>query len=212
MSHFSVTVVIPKDYISVAFDDPDAVSEIEGFTAQLLAPYDENGTWFAHGSRWDWWVIGGRWRAHWKALPGRPFWLLDYHPVWGEQVPAPELHGDIIRKGDVDWEGMAHDRYVRNLNYWLKVQQQVESGQSSFMWDQQILTEYPSAEEYARAEDTGYLGTYALLTTEQWYENERMGWWGAATESDGLAEEFDYIARINCLDDEDILVCVDCHV
>lgn len=27
---------------------------------RLLAPYDEAGEWFADGSRWDWWVVGGR--------------------------------------------------------------------------------------------------------------------------------------------------------
>lgn len=27
---------------------------------RLLAPYDENDEWFREGSRWDWWVVGGR--------------------------------------------------------------------------------------------------------------------------------------------------------
>lgn len=33
----------------------------EDEVSQLLEPYNENGEFFADGSRWDWWTIGGRW-------------------------------------------------------------------------------------------------------------------------------------------------------
>ncbi len=43
---------------------------------QLLAPYDENGTCFREAdgerpaSRWDWWVIGGRWTGMFSDYDG----------------------------------------------------------------------------------------------------------------------------------------------
>src|SRR5512134_703677 len=35
----------------------DPIAEAE----RLLAPFDENEEFFREGSRWDWWVLGGRW-------------------------------------------------------------------------------------------------------------------------------------------------------
>jgi hypothetical protein len=62
MSHFAVIVVTP-----VREDLRGAMLLAEAAVSELLAPYDENysgrsdgGGWFAAGSRWDWWVIGGR--------------------------------------------------------------------------------------------------------------------------------------------------------
>lgn len=52
MTHFTVSVILPE-----GVDADRAELEVE----RLLAPYDENGTAFAEGSRWDWWVVGGRW-------------------------------------------------------------------------------------------------------------------------------------------------------
>lgn len=46
MTHFATLVLTTSG-------DDDEVT-------RLLKPYDENDEWFAEGSRWDWWVIGGR--------------------------------------------------------------------------------------------------------------------------------------------------------
>lgn len=43
MTHFAGIVLYPTT-------DIDA----------LLEPYNEDGEWFKEGSRWDWWVVGGR--------------------------------------------------------------------------------------------------------------------------------------------------------
>jgi hypothetical protein len=60
VTHFPVIVLI---------DPLTPEDDIEDVVSDLLAPYDEAipapsgegpGV-FRHGSRWDWWVIGGRW-------------------------------------------------------------------------------------------------------------------------------------------------------
>ena len=56
MTHFPIVVLVGGPVDQVLTNDP-----YEGEVGQLLAPYDENGEWFAENSRWDWWVIGGRW-------------------------------------------------------------------------------------------------------------------------------------------------------
>jgi hypothetical protein len=52
MSHFAVLVLSDQK-----LDRRNA----EPVVTELLEPYSENGEWFAEGSRWDWWQIGGRW-------------------------------------------------------------------------------------------------------------------------------------------------------
>lgn len=55
MSHFSVLVITDKTKI-------DSTSG-ESLVLDLLAPYDENGQWGREGSRWDWYLVGGRWEG-----------------------------------------------------------------------------------------------------------------------------------------------------
>jgi len=50
MSHFLVIVLTDEQ-------DEDEVE-------RLLAPYDEGGEWFKDESRWDWWVVGGRFTGY----------------------------------------------------------------------------------------------------------------------------------------------------
>ena len=50
MSHARAIVAIPADRAN------DVQSAIEW----EMMPFDENGEWFRDGSRWDWYVIGGR--------------------------------------------------------------------------------------------------------------------------------------------------------
>ena len=59
MTHFVTLVLVPA---------PPDYHEIEA----VLAPYDENGEWFRDGSRWDYWVLGGRY-VNWF---GGPDWVL----------------------------------------------------------------------------------------------------------------------------------------
>lgn len=54
MSHALLLVAIPE---SVIRQGRNAIEDAVDFQ---MAPYGEN-EWFADGSRWDWWVIGGRW-------------------------------------------------------------------------------------------------------------------------------------------------------
>lgn len=46
--------------VLVAIDSGD----IEKLVEEQMRPFDENGECFADGSRWDWWVIGGRWNNY----------------------------------------------------------------------------------------------------------------------------------------------------
>jgi hypothetical protein len=53
MSHASCIVALSPEELSKHGSVEDAV-------AWQMLPFDENGEWFAEGSRWDWWQVGGR--------------------------------------------------------------------------------------------------------------------------------------------------------
>lgn len=68
-------------------------------------------------SRWDWWVIGGRWGSKLKLLPGKQGYTdmpLEFDPEFSKILnrPPPEIwqptpgYCDQARKKDVDWVGM----------------------------------------------------------------------------------------------------------
>jgi hypothetical protein len=64
VTHFATLVLVPQ-----------GTSEIESKVAELLAPYDENDEWGRDGSRWDWWVIGGRFTG-----------MLDGYKPWEDEA------------------------------------------------------------------------------------------------------------------------------
>lgn len=69
-------------------------------------------------SKWDWWVIGGRWTGFFKMKPdadaklGRP-------GTFGDE--AKPGYADQIRKGDIDIEGMAADKADEAERGWRQV-------------------------------------------------------------------------------------------
>lgn len=83
MSHFTVTVALRPD-----------VADINRELSALMDPFDENKEveqytedgetyWRNPDAKWDWWVIGGRWRGYF--IPGE-----------NVAVPAPQLESDSV--------------------------------------------------------------------------------------------------------------------
>jgi hypothetical protein len=62
MSHASLIVALSREQLNKA-------GSVEKAVEFQMEPFDENGEWFKDGSRWDWWVIGGRFTGR-LALDG----------------------------------------------------------------------------------------------------------------------------------------------
>jgi hypothetical protein len=62
-------------------------------------------------SKWDWWLVGGRWTGmlQLKSLAAREH-AGDGKPGLMTEVNTNVLHADYARVGDVDWEGMEEDK------------------------------------------------------------------------------------------------------
>ena len=71
--------------------------------------HQENGQWGRitnPNAKWDWYSIGGRWSGFLKKKEGTEG-LLGRPGVFGNKPMEGGV--DIIRKGDVDWEGMRNE-------------------------------------------------------------------------------------------------------
>jgi hypothetical protein len=81
----------------------------EQFMKDYYGYNEENGVWGRvtnPNAKWDWWVIGGRWTGFLKKKEGTNG-VLGRPGVFNNE--PTENGADIIRKGDVDWEGMRND-------------------------------------------------------------------------------------------------------
>ena len=205
MSHASLIVALDGDL------SPDAIHEA---VAYQMLPFDEDGQWFADGSRWDWWVIGGRYSG---LFAGRDVILRRDLDLTDVSVARRRKWADIYA------EAMASESPHRNFLYGIK------DGDT----DVNAFLERRETEE-------GPLCAFAFLRNRVWHESSRMGWFGddvkteceiAAPDADthicihekdgakivswGKSEYFAprfYSRFIKRLPPETALVCVDYHV
>lgn len=181
MSHFAV-VVLSNDGQSV--DD-------------LLAPYDENGTWFAEGSRWDWWVVGGRFTGA----------LTNYDPTTD---PANwELCGycdDGITTRRIADMYPAYEQYIGQTCIQCKGTSKVLSFQ---------LAEYEGDVVPVRDLDIDamrWIPTAVVTPDGAWHEQGRPGWFGYV---DSPKADEDWAAEVAALfaaHPDATATLVDCHV
>jgi len=197
MSHFPVLVLV---------DDDVARETAEAAVAPLLAPYNENDEWFAEGSRWDWWMIGGRWTGSISPEPYEPgedpenfetCWLCQgtgLRPDWelfeAESPGWREWSGGCNGCRGKGWETVWPTRWKP--------------------YDGDVQPVASLAADFV---------PMAIVTPDgRWHEQARMGWFGMTTEDEGgngEKPEALWRATYKALLEqhpEATAVLVDCHV
>lgn len=213
MSHFLTIVLVPHDCV-----------DVEDKVSALLAPYDENGEFFADGSRWDWWVIGGRWNGHFEENFDPDMDPRNYEPCpycggtgsremskgmrWNQPHRQEFNEGKIVTvDGPVLYpvkEGATGCNACGGTGFHRKFDVHFEVRSSNILPVSQIPVEKTPC---------------AVVTPDgRWHEKGRVGWWGSTIpdelgfgETDGLEWAVQYKglleANPDCLG-----VVVDCHV
>jgi hypothetical protein len=208
MSHFTVTVVVAKDQVGT-FDDlsaPDRFDSITRHVTAVLAPFDEDEEFFREGSRWDWWVVGGRWAGYFISR-GRAVSALwpDRHNDTGRALTSNQC--DVVRCGDVDWEAIRALHLSEAARYW---DEMAARGVAPELFG---IDPSVTRDEYLALRR--HVATHSLVTKDgEWREMARMGWFSMTVDEGKSREtwEDEYLAYVASLDDEDVLVLVDAHV
>ena len=187
------------DYHAFAtrYDDPDEL-DMDG---NEISTYNPN-------SKWDWYVIGGRWPDQLKLKNGS--------------------RADSALSKDIDWDHMftlSKDAEEYHTKFWhAYVLGEMDSDPDLKKWYDEFVKFTLYKKEYflEKYKDLpGYLKycgqweTYAVADTKGWYAPGEMGWFGCSTESNDESNEWSDKFRsrfIDTLDPEDEVTIVDCHI
>lgn len=145
--------------IVVAVSGTYAEDQIEKAVADQMAPFDENGTWFKDGSRWDWFVIGGRWE---NRLNGK----------------------NVIRKRDLHIEDAVAQARKRAIEWWEEAQAEKDEQRRAFMFDIEPST---TREQHIKSLEYPIMAR-AFLRDLEWHDGERMGWFGCSAKTESNAD------------------------
>jgi hypothetical protein len=187
---------------------------------------DENGVWKEYStynpdSKWDWFVIGGRWRGMLILKEGKTGVLgqsgvFDNDPMYKDGV-------DQARFGDVDWDKMNTDpelfeKYSRQWELIVegdkpKNKEEENIINYNFYKPEYYTEKYGNKETYVKA--LMMFSTYAVLKDGKWFEPGEMGWFGmsSASNEDKLDFELNFYNKfLKDLPDDALLTVVDCHI
>ena len=155
MSHASVIV---------ALDGSVEPQNIEDAVAYQMAPFDENDEWFADGSRWDWYQIGGR-------FSGRHF--------FGENV---------IRRGELTEKALRAQAVAAANKLWddYLAEDNPDDFTRGYIYG---LAEDETRSDTIANSTRRILWSWAFLKDRKWFEQARMGWFATATAPECHADD-----------------------
>ena len=149
-------------------------------------------------ARWDWWVVGGRWK--------------NYLRVKGGQVDSAPIK-------DVDFS-LDQKAYEQALRFWSVVvdhepiSEDIEGEYKDFWGPQYYVDTYGTKENYAK--QCAQFSTWAVITPDgEWHECGQMGWFGLSSETKETRDDWydNYYDRfIANIDPELWITIVDCHI
>lgn len=190
-------------------------------------------------SKWDWYVIGGRWSGFFKLKPDAN--NIDKTIIMGNNNMA-----DQCMKGSVDYDGMTKDAIKNATEVWNKANA-LFAGETLEHWDsvlnriadinearhfynnQSIIKRFNNSkdfgiwynaenydmplDQYVQNRANEVLSTFAVVKDGIWYEQGKMGWWGMVTDKitqNEWNEKFKEL--LNSVSDDTVLTLIDCHI
>lgn len=173
------------------------------------------GFWANPNAKWDWYVVGGRWKGLLRASKGE-------HGTSPLVFPQPDVKGyyDIAQIKDIDF-GIDEEAYLRACRFWeVCVEgQPLKDGEKAsefhcLMKPEYYLEQFGTKERFARSQ--AELSTFAVITNDgKWHEQGRMGWFGVCDASGEQTQEwYDgwYNSFIKDVDPEWYITIIDCHI
>lgn len=178
----------------------------------------EYGYWENPNKKWDWWMVGGRFRAEVRAFHGECAPYPEYNfgkTTWKEATDYPPEHFDHAKLGDMIWDRdeAAEKRASDRWRAWVDGEEVEGVGKP---WPSAVYfaKRYGDRETYALCEST--MWWRAVITPDgEWHEVGEMGWFACSSESDEELVEWAKAFKERFIDPyppEYTLTVVDCHI
>lgn len=195
-------VVIPLTEIYTSFDDymKDIGEERDPETGKY-------GYWENPNRKWDWWMVGGRWRGQVKATDGGV--------AKDDPTPYPNGGYDQAKLGNMIWDRdeAAAKRASDEWRSWVEGEE-IEGIDRPRWKKKYYVNQYGDRDGYVLCEST--MWWRAVITPDgKWHEVGEMGWFGISSESDRAIVEWAEHFKERFIDPyppECLLTVVDCHI
>lgn len=169
------------------------------FEEYVEAFYDgRTGYYYNKKSRWDWWVIGGRWDGFFNGE--NTINVKDFNTA---------INLRKYNKAFKQWK-----KWESN-NYKIDLDDECDNWEFTFFNSDYMKDRYKNAENYARIQATPWMRV--IVTPDgEWHEVGKMGWWACSDETgDDLIDWVDHFAERFILpysNGEYEITAVDCHI
>lgn len=163
-------------------------------------------------SKWDWWVIGGRWRGSLLLKPGveSEVACLGDADSFGSAPEYPDgVDQALVR--EIDWERMQNDPEKKR-----RLEQHWDTGieGKGLFKPEYFLELFGTQEEYVRRH-MRFMTRAVIDQDGEWHEAGAMGWFGFSSETADEKKEWDenfwdrFIAKLS---PDTQLTIVDAHI
>lgn len=206
MSHASVLIALSPE---------DAKVGLEQAIEFQMEPFNEDGDWFKDGSRWDWYVVGGRYTGRLSGYDPESdprnyatCWLCHGTGTRPDMTVKNGCNGCSGTGTARNFHNAKHDGDIQiKKNVDLERIQEVRLAQARRTYEEalakggphvKLIYDVDPSEEpleqylqrcYGKPEQA--VAHYAFLANRHWHEAERLGWFGGhtATECEIKARE-----------------------
>lgn len=185
-------------------------------------------------SKWDWYVVGGRWKDFLRLKNGRMAdkAKLEDIDLSGMRKEAAEKAGNkwdrahaakLAAGGNPDdkWMTWEHVREVECSNN-IDAARNMYNSQTLMRAVSDALNEGPfadtdiyllSRDEFVSAAENKAISTYAVVKNGEWIAKGSMGWFGCSTDEQKQEDWNKYINNLlDSLPGDTLITVVDCHI
>lgn len=180
------------------------------------------GRWTNPNSKWDWWVVGGRWSNRLLLTDGTradhaPRKRIDFEGAYGLHFPDAVATKERARAivGEFDWRPWrevlgAHHGNIDEA----RDEYHSQRGVALLREDEEFRRVWGGFDDllspdYARDAATSNVATFAVLKDGVWHARAEMGWWAVEHDPD---DTYDFARLMDSVDPEHHCWVVDCHV
>ncbi|GMX64464.1 hypothetical protein Elgi_37330 [Paenibacillus elgii] len=179
------------------------------------------GYWENPNAKWDWFQVGGRWSGLLKIKEKATSGVTGTRSWTNEAANIPEDKVDSAKVKDIDFS-LDIKKYNDNLRFWELIvdgdtprnSEEETIIKRNFNKPDYYSNRYENKEQFAKL--SSEFGTYAVITPDgQWHSKGDMGWWGASSETDEEAKQWNKSFKETFIDNADpewTLTVVDCHI